>query len=840
LTFERPVWSLLLLLVPVLWLSMRRWRGSRLCLALKCAASAALIIALAGPSARMPVHRLGVTMVLDTSASMSREARQRAERLLADIVSKQSNATLQLVTFSGTAHLEAIPPRGTALAMPAEGVDSATDIEAGLQLALNSFPQEGVHRVVLVSDGNENRGNALTAALRARQQSVVVFSLPSGGSAGLPVHLDSANVPQHVFSGERFVVSLRVGSLRAHSARLSVMCQGQQIASAPLELQSGSNPLEIEARIAGSGVSVLEVRLVEGDTERVLLSQAVTVNRPRVLYVAGGRSPATPLLETLKRADIDIETEPSFPTEPASGDWDTVILDDYPDGELPPDEHAALIKYVTAGGGLIVIFGERNAQLSEEPHTPLEKLLPVRGEPETPEKPTAVVLVVDKSQSMSGPKIQMARAAARDSVMTLRPTDRIGIIEFNDKFRWVVPIQTIADLPQITTLIDSIRPDGSTQIYPPLQAAFEAIREEKVTGRHIILLTDGVSPPGDMARLIRAAAAQHVSISTVGIGGADVNQQMLQDIATGTQGRSYLVEDAETLPQVVSGETQKLKATLLQETRVRARLVQPVEFTDGVDFKQSPQLLGFVKVKAKRGAETILRTDTGKPLLVRWQYGLGRVNAFMSDARNRWAVDWLAWDGFGTLWPQMVRDVSSPDRRVRAALAGGTRDGRQTVTYDVLSAGGLDANPDFTEGGTPRIVVASPEKPARSLALEETSPHHFEALIPASQQGLYTIAADNSGLRLPLTGFYRESEELRARPPNVELLGQISTITGGALNPTVEQLLDETGTLGFERRPLWPYWIALAVAINFIELASRKGHLRRWRSRLSSVPTRKH
>ena len=839
-TFERPALLLLLLLLPILWIWMRGTSFvSRTCLALKCAVSAILVIALAGPWGLMPVHRLAVTMVLDTSSSMSPESRRDAQALLEDLVRKNSNATVQLVTFSELAHLDAIPPRGTAIPVHPQGAESATDLEAGLQLALNTLPQEGVGRVLLVSDGNENPGRALAAARRARERSVAVYTLPMDSSTGLRVHLESAAVPQHVFSGERFLLSLRIGSARDASARLSIMCQGQEIAGAPIALRTGINPVAVEARITGSGLRVLEVHIEEGRTERLLGSQAITVNQPRVLYISSGGRPSDPLLDTLKRADVDVETREAFPTDLTTPDWDTVILDNYPDGELPPSEHTALARYVNGGGGLIVIFGDRNAKLSEESVTLLDKLLPVRAEPETPDKPTAVVLVVDKSQSMRGPKISMARAAARDSLLALRPTDRIGIVAFDDTFRWVAPIQSAGDTEQIIELINAIRADGSTRIYPPLKSAYDAIIQEKVASRHIILITDGVSPPGDMPHLLRDAAAHRVTISTVGIGSADVNQQMLENISSETRGRSYLVDDPDSLPQVVSGETKKLKETSIQELPVRARSVQPVEFTDGIDFDRAPRLLGFVKAKAKKGAETILRTDQGEPLLVRWQYGLGHVNAFMSDATNRWAANWVSWEGFGAFWPQMVRDVSTPDRRVHAEVRAGLREGEQIVAYDVLGAADGETSPDFAGGSSPRIVVGAPERRAQSLPLEETSPNHFEVRIPAGPHGLYSLSTGNAEFRLPVAGFFRESEELKPQTVNTGLLRQISAITGGRVNPTVDQLLDDTGTLTLERRPLWPYWLVLALALNFVELAIRKGHLRRWRARLAGVFARR-
>ena len=99
-----------------------------------------------------------------------------------------------------------------------------------------------------------------------------------------------------------------------------------------------------------------------------------------------------------------------------------------------------LWQYVYPGGGLIYITGDKNSQLNEKPQTSFEQLLPVHGDPPTPPKdPTALVLVMDKSLSMNGPKIAMVRQAARASVATLRPIDKIGLITFDEQFQWAVP-----------------------------------------------------------------------------------------------------------------------------------------------------------------------------------------------------------------------------------------------------------------------------------------------------------------------------------------------------------------------------------------------------------------
>ena len=830
-TFAHPAFLLLLLLLPLLWRWQLRPGASRACLALKCAIFSALVLAISGPAAPLRVEKVAVTVLMDTSASMPKQALDHGRALLRELVAKNNGAELRLITFAERARLHPVPRDPDKVAIPSSqdlGSGMATDMEGALQLALSTFPRQGARRVLLISDGNENRGHALTEALRARERGVAVYTMPSGGTARLPVQMESIALPQHVFSGERFTLALRLDSARALPARISVTCQGREIGAAPVQLQAGSNEVNLDARLTGDGVSLLEARIAGDGDERVLFSQAVTVRPPRVLYIAGGDGPSAQLLDTLKQAQVDLETAPAFPTEGAAvHDWDAVVLDDYPDHRLSDAEDSALEKYVSSGGGLIFIAGQGNSQIPEQPRTPLEKMLPVRGDPQpAPEENTALVLVLDKSLSMDGLKIAMAREAARASVINLRPKDRIGVIAFDENYRWVVPMSPASEVERIRRLINSIVADGGTSIYPALQSGYETIQKEQATRKHIILLTDGWSTGwssgGDYPQLAQQAAENHITISTVGIGN-DVNRTLLEELAREAHGKSYFVDNPENIPQIISGEVRALSVSSIQERPVKAVRVRPVESIDGIDFARAPRLLGFVKAKARPGSETILRLDSGEPLLVRWHYGLGRVITFLSDARGRWAAPWVNWDAFGTLWPQLVRDASHRDRTVRAGVRPGDHEGEEIVYYDVLRQSPDQAPDAARESGPPRILVSPPGELSRMEALEETSPGHYEARIPASGRGLYRIVSGSAELMLPEAGFYRESEEMRQREVNLPFLSEISRLTGGRVRPSIEQLLDPKGSLVSERQELWPYWLLLALVLDLFEVALRKG-----------------
>ncbi len=839
-SFDHPRLLYLLLLLPGLWWWMRRAPGSsRVCLALKCAVFAALVIALAAPWAAMRVQKLAVTVLMDTSASMPSESLIRGEAMLRDLVRKNTGADLRLITFAAHPRVRPVPRQPERVTIP-QGVDPnegmATDLESALNLALSTFPAQGARRILLISDGNETQGNALTEALRARERGVAIFTAPAGGTAPLAVQVESIAAPQDVFSGERFTLALQLESARSLQARIWITSQGREIGSTTVNLRAGNNLAELDARIPESGVNLMEVHISSGGMEQVLFSQAVSVRRPRVLYIAGGRDPSTPLLDTLKRAQVDVQSAPAFPTDAAPRNWDAVLLDNYPDHQLSAEEDLAVERYVYSGGGLIFIAGDKNANLPEDPQTPYQKMLPVRAQP-PPEKPAAVVLVLDKSGSMSGPKIEMARQAARASLVTLRPIDKIGVISFDETFNWVIPMGPASDIKAKADLINQIIANGGTKIYQAVQSAYETIIREQASRRHIILLTDGISTPGtqeDFPELEKNATAKRVTISTIGVGDY-VNRELLDELARKTNGKSHFVENPDTIPQIINGEVRSIEDQAIQERSVRATRVRPVEFIDGIDFTKAPRLQGFVQALAKDGTETILRVDRDKPLLVRWHYGLGRVIAFMSDARSRWSAPWIRWDSFGTLWPQMVRDVAHRDRTVRAGVRPGTQEGEEVVYYDVL--GGSD-NPDaenLSLPGPPSIVVEVPGEPSRALPLEQTAPGHYEARIPGNQRGLYRIVSGNSEMVLPEAGFYREAQEMKPQAVNLALLSEISRVSGGRVRPTIEQLLSDKGAMLSERQPLWAYWLVLALILNFLEVAIRKGFFERFRSWLPKI-----
>jgi len=254
----------------------------------------------------------------------------------------------------------------------------STDIEGAMQLALSTFPVQGARRILLISDGNENRGHALTAALRAREQGIAVFTVPAGGTAPLPVKVQSI--------ASRKMCSPENGSrcrckwiARARfRARLDYFAgPGDRIGEGGLTCRQqcgGCGGAHRRERREFNGGAYLQRRsragIVLASRDRAPAPCALRCGRQRVF---------PPLLKTLKLAQVDVETATGFPVTPGAGDWDAVLLDNYPDHILSPEEDAALEKYVYAGGGLIFIAGNRNAKLAQEPESATHANMFLRG-----------------------------------------------------------------------------------------------------------------------------------------------------------------------------------------------------------------------------------------------------------------------------------------------------------------------------------------------------------------------------------------------------------------------------------------------------------------------------
>jgi len=291
-----------------------------------------------------------------------------------------------------------------------------------------------------------------------------------------------------------------------------------------------------------------------------------------------------------------------------------------------------------------------------QPEDALERSLPAKLAPPRSPEGTAVVLIIDKSSSMEGRKIELARLAAIGVVENLRPIDSVGVLIFDNSFQWAVNLRRPTTATSIKRLIAGITPDGGTQIAPALTEAFQKILLQPAAYKHIVLLTDGISEEGDSMTLTKEAVANHVTVSTVGLG-QDVNRAFLEKVAESALGKSYFLNDPSGLEQILLRDVEEHTGSTAVEKPITPKVLKQSQVLEGVAMETAPPLKGYVRFQARPTADNVVEADNGDPLLVLWQYGLGRSAVFTSDAKNRWAASWVAWPGFDRLWTNIFRDL---------------------------------------------------------------------------------------------------------------------------------------------------------------------------------------
>src|SRR5258707_10002436 len=114
------------------------------------------------------------------------------------------------------------------------------------------------------------------------------------------------------------------------------------------------------------------------------------------------------------------------------------------------------------GGGLIMTGGDQSFGRGGYYKTTIEEILPVRSDFEKEkEKPSlAMVLVIDKSGSMGGEKIELAKTAAKSAAELLGPSDKLGVIAFEGQSFWISEVQPASNKSRIIDDISRIEAGG--------------------------------------------------------------------------------------------------------------------------------------------------------------------------------------------------------------------------------------------------------------------------------------------------------------------------------------------------------------------------------------------
>ena len=817
-TFDR-VWLLAAALLPLVWI-LYEWRRTarKLGLVLKALSLTAILLALAEPRILLQETKVALAVLVDTSASSSASDLERASQLARTMDGARGRHWMRVIPFArSTRNLAPGAEQKDFRLTPTSGeAGRATDLEAAVREAIASLPAGMIPRVALISDGKENKGSIARAAWQAQQLGIPIDTFALAGRAKPTLRLESVSLPSLAFTGEQFPVDVVVSSPSAGPAQVELSAEGKSLGQTQVNLDRGENPLRLHASLNTPGALDIAVAIRAGALGEVRFDQAVVLRQPKVLYISQDTAEQdSHFPATLASAQFDVHRASEL-GEVHLDDYQLVIFNNWDLEAIPDNGKQALEQFVKQGGGLLVIGGERNVYKEDKKvEDPLDRALPAKLAPPRSPEGTAVVLIIDKSSSMEGRKMELARVAAVGVVENLRPVDQLGVLIFDNSFEWAVPIRRAEDKPLLKRLISGITPDGGTQIAPALAEAYRRIRPVNATYKHIVLLTDGISEEGDSLTLAREAEAQNVTISTVGLG-QDVNRTYLERIASTAGGKSYFLTEPQGLEQLLLRDVLEHTGTTTVERPLAPEVLKRAEILNDVGMESAPMLKGYVRFTSKPSAETILQLDRHDPLLTRWQYGLGRSAVFASDAKARWAADWVTWKGYDKFWTNLCRDLLPHAQAGEAAVDYDSANGDLVVEYRL---GRGVPEPDKI----PDVYAFGPDGFQQPVPVKKVAAGTFRGRLPiGSRQGLFRVRTAEESRAFPEAGLYRPEAELADYGSNEALLKQVAAFTGGRFQPDPNTVFSGGGRSIASSLQLWPGLLGLAVALSLAELVLRK------------------
>ena len=574
----REVWQYLALLAALIlaieWWFFRNQPASRLALALKIAAIAAAVISVFQPDLSVQETKMAVAVLPDTSASISAADLETASRLTSAIDGARGRNIVRVLPFARS--IRAATPQEFASGWKLRGTGGeagrATSLESAIREASAAMPSGMVPRLVLISDGKENSGSVARAAWQAHQLGIPIDTYALAGRPEPRLQLESVRLPTVAFTGERFPIEITVQSPGKTSGTLELTGEGKPLGASPVVLEPGSNNLRVTASLATSGAIDLVLNLRTQTLGDLRFQQAVNLHRPRLLYLS--QDPPgmeSHLFGTLNAAQFEVVSNVGF-AEARFDDYQIVLFNNWDLESIAPSRKAELEHFVQQGGGLMVIGGEHNVYVEKkQPQLDaLDRTLPATIAPPRSPEGAALVLIIDKSSSMEGRKMELARLAAIGVIENLRPIDHVGVLIFDNSHQWAIPMRRAEDRTMMKRLISGITPDGGTQIAPALAEGYKRILTSTGAYKHIVLLTDGISEEGDSIGLAKEAAANRITISTVGLG-QDVNRAYLEKVALNAKGKAYFLTDPSGLEQILLRDVMEHTGSTTVEKNIRPK-----------------------------------------------------------------------------------------------------------------------------------------------------------------------------------------------------------------------------------------------------------------------------
>ena len=641
---------------------------------LRIAAVVILVFALCRPFSNLASDKLHVVFLVDVSQSVDEKASQAALEEIEDAIDQLRSRDSWSLFALGKGIREFESPeafRDWIQSWTAGSHDqfrSETRLADSLLKTRLSFPSGATKRIILFSDGQDTDRFLAQSLSQLEEENVdVLFQKIDSLSDAESAVVSFKPSTFQAYYGEVVRMTANLSANRNLKGELRMIHRGVVVQKQPVDLKPDkANRYYFDVDMMTAGDSQWTVELVTDQDRFPINNQrncTITVQgKPRVLILHQREQEMRAFVRAMGKQDVAIEVRGKFGLpETIQGmlAFDAIVLADFPATSIPPRQMNLLNRYVIDfGGGLAMLGSENSFGLGGYHRTPVEEVLPLvsRFEKEKEKPSLAMVLVMDKSGSMEGVPIELARQAAIAAVELLGPRDQIGVVGFDSSPYIVSEMKSAIQADAIESAIRTMDAGGGTNMYPGMVAGKEMLENTNAKIRHMICLSDGHTTAADHESLVQAMTDVGITVSTVALGDAD--RQLLSNLAEIGRGRYYETNDPANVPQIFTKETMQASKSAIKEDLFGSVQTGDHRALAGFTKAELPFTLGYVMTQQKPTAQVLLVTETGDPLLAVGRFGLGTTMAYTSDLTERWGGEWLVWDKVGSFWGQIFRTIA--------------------------------------------------------------------------------------------------------------------------------------------------------------------------------------
>ena len=715
---------LLLLLIPVLFFCLfpffrltRKYRRNRNRIISVVTHTLAMVLCVAMVAGmtftyELPNKQNELIVLVDRSDSGTENDSLRDEFLQDVINACDKNYKLGVVSFGYdtvyAAPLSYDKREAYRLYLSAQAPDtSATNLAGAIAFAADQFENPKTAKLLILSDGLETDGNALSAVKLAAAKGIKVDAVNLANTEHSEMQILDVKMPENrIIPGQEAKITLTIQTnLKAsETATLNVTDMGYKSGSHAIQLEKGIQTVEISHTFQSAGLHDLNFQLVGLDSSDTVEQNNVYhayLNIPlleNILILESRSGEADTLKSILGEAHTvevlnihnDADLIPGSVRELSA--YEEVFLVNISNADLtsetmPADFVQTLYDYVyNIGGGLFTVGGA-NDMLDGVlvPHaynrldmegTLFQQMLPVQVVEYTP--PLAVMIVIDSSGSMSMGKYEAALKAAEEILDSLSPRDYCGVTTFDSSSTEAISVLPVAQKDKILDVIRGLKNTsggaGGTIFSGAIELAGRAIAPIPVERRHIVLVTDG--NPSDhldqqsdndknsYGKYIQDNYRQNgTTMSIFALSMTSGNREELKKAAV-DYGHGLFYD-------IPSGEMDRVQAYAKSDMAE----VTLKEFEEGISFTPKvrdqstalngidttmtiPALTGYYGTKVKDGAKVPLIYQY-VPIYAEWDFGAGRVGSFLSDLGGAWSADFVK-DPVGQMLVENIADSLSP------------------------------------------------------------------------------------------------------------------------------------------------------------------------------------